>query len=58
MGLSERRARAVQKYLVQKGIADSRIEVKFFGESRPAVPNTNRETRRQNRRVEFKIITP
>lgn len=58
LGLSERRARAVQKYMVEKGIEAARIEVKFFGESRPAVPNTNRETRRQNRRVEFKILTP
>lgn len=58
LGLSERRARSVQKYLVQKGIDANRIDVKYFGETKPAVPNTNRETRRQNRRVEFKIITP
>lgn len=56
MGLSERRAKSVQKYIVGKGIEAARVEVKFFGETRPAVENTNRETRRKNRRVEFKIV--
>jgi len=56
MGLSERRAKAVQKYIIGKGIEASRVAVQFFGETRPAVENTNRETRRKNRRVEFKIL--
>jgi outer membrane protein OmpA-like peptidoglycan-associated protein len=58
MGLSERRAKAVQKYIIGKGIEASRVAVQFFGETRPAVENTNRETRRKNRRVEFKILKP
>ncbi|QOI96638.1 MAG: OmpA family protein [Flammeovirgaceae bacterium] len=56
LGLSERRAKSVQKYLISKGIEASRVAVQFFGETKPAVENTNRETRRKNRRVEFKII--
>jgi outer membrane protein OmpA-like peptidoglycan-associated protein len=56
MGLSERRAKAVSKYLLDKGISAERIAVKFFGETQPTVPNTNLENRRKNRRVEFKIV--
>lgn len=56
LSLSERRAKAVQKYLVDKGIEQGRIDVKFFGESQPTVPNTSMENRRKNRRVEFKIV--
>jgi outer membrane protein OmpA-like peptidoglycan-associated protein len=56
MGLSERRAKAVSKYLLDKGISAQRIAVKFFGETQPTVPNTNLENRRKNRRVEFKIV--
>jgi outer membrane protein OmpA-like peptidoglycan-associated protein len=56
MGLSERRAKAVQKYIIGKGIEAARVAVQFFGETKPAVENTNRETRRKNRRVEFKIV--
>lgn len=56
LGLSERRAKSVQKYIIGKGIEASRVAVQFFGETKPAVENTNRETRRKNRRVEFKII--
>lgn len=56
LGLSERRAKAVQKYIISKGIESARVAVQFFGETKPAVENTNRETRRKNRRVEFKIV--
>lgn len=56
LGLSERRAKAVVKYLNGKGIAADRITTLFFGETKPAVSNIDRETRRKNRRVEFKIL--
>lgn len=56
--LSERRAKAVQKYLVEKGISAERVTVSYFGESRPIVPNTSEENRGKNRRVEFKILKP
>jgi len=54
--LSERRAKAVQRYFIDKGVSAERIGVTFFGESRPAVPNTSIENRIKNRRVEFKLV--
>ena len=55
-GLSERRAAAVKKYLVDKGIKESRIEVEAFGEKSPMVPNDNANNRALNRRVTFKVL--
>jgi OOP family OmpA-OmpF porin len=55
--LSERRAKAVMDYLVEKGkIEKNRITVAFFGESKPVESNETKEGRKKNRRVEFKII--
>lgn len=56
MLLSQFRAQAVAKYLTGKGIAESRITVSFFGETKPAVSNDTREGRIKNRRVEFIIL--
>jgi OOP family OmpA-OmpF porin len=50
--------RSVQKYLVGKGIAESRISVSFYGETKPVESNATKEGRRKNRRVEFKIVKP
>lgn len=52
-GLSERRALAVKNYLVSKGVAEDRISVKGFGETKPADTNDTEEGRHNNRRVEF-----
>jgi OOP family OmpA-OmpF porin len=57
-GLSKRRAGSVQKYLVGKGIAETRISVSFYGEDKPIESNATKEGRRKNRRVEFKIVKP
>lgn len=54
MKLSEKRAKAVAKYLVDNGIADARITTEWFGETKPAVPNDTRANRKLNRRVEIK----
>ncbi len=56
--LSKRRAAAVQRYVVGKGVDASRVTIAFFGESKPVVPNTTKENRRKNRRVEFVIVKP
>ena len=53
MDLSERRAQAVVKYMLSKGISNTYVGSNYYGEEQPAVPNTSIENRRLNRRVEF-----
>lgn len=54
--LSERRAKTVTKYLVEKGIAAERITTSFFGESQLIDTTNTKAGNRKNRRVEFKIL--
>lgn len=54
--LSLRRAQAVKGYMVEKGIADSRLTPEGYGEENPVADNATREGREANRRVEFKVI--
>jgi outer membrane protein OmpA-like peptidoglycan-associated protein len=54
--LSEDRAKAVSAYLLKKGIATERIDVKFYGETKPIAPNDTDEGRRMNRRVDMKFV--
>lgn len=54
-GLGQRRADAVKKYMVEQGIAESRIATKSFGETKPAVPNDTPANRKLNRRAVFDI---
>lgn len=52
--LSERRAKAVVKYLVDDvGVPASKLNAVGYGESRPAYSNDTEENRAKNRRVEF-----
>lgn len=53
-GLSERRAKAVYDYLVDKGANASNLSYKGYGESSPVADNATREGRSENRRVEFR----
>ena len=53
MGLSLRRANAVMQYLVNKGVAQSRLSARGFGFSRPVATNDTDEGRALNRRVEL-----
>ena len=55
-GLSERRARAVMKFLVSAGIEPTRLTSTGFGEGSPATTNETKEGRALNRRVELKPI--
>ena len=54
--LSERRAQAVVKYLLSKGISNAYVGSNYYGEEKPAVPNTSIQNRRLNRRVEFENL--
>lgn len=53
--LSQDRVNEVKKYLVSKGISSSRITVEGFGDTKPIANNEQEETRKLNRRVEFRI---
>ncbi|MGK6351195.1 OmpA family protein [Parapedobacter sp. DT-150] len=55
--LSEKRAEAVKKYAVEKGIDESRITTHGLGLTKPIAPNNTAEGRQQNRRVEVTIVT-
>lgn len=55
--LSKERAESVRKHLVQKlGVSADRLVVAHYGQSRPIAPNTTPESRRLNRRVEFRLM--
>ena len=56
MELSEKRARSVYDYLVEKGIDPERLSYKGYGESEPVATNETEEGRAQNRRTEIKIL--
>ena len=56
LDLSTRRAAAVVQYLVEHGIARSRLTSQGFGETRPIDSNRSRAGRANNRRVEFRIL--
>lgn len=54
--LSQRRAEAVVRYLIGKGVAADRLVAVGYGESDPVVPNTTTENKAKNRRVQFNIL--
>ncbi len=53
--LSKRRAEAIKRYLVKKGVSDFRLRDLYFGESRPLVKEKSVRAYRQNRRGEFRL---
>jgi peptidoglycan-associated lipoprotein len=55
--LGQRRAEAAKDFLVNFGIAESRITTVSFGEDRPLVRESNEAAWAQNRRDEFTIIS-
>lgn len=56
MNLSVRRANAIGKILISRGIAPERITVVGYGDTRPIDTNRTEEGRAKNRRVEVKLM--
>lgn len=54
--LSEDRAEAVMRYLIDQGIDPQRLESAGYGDSKPVAPNLTARGRELNRRVEFIVL--
>jgi outer membrane protein OmpA-like peptidoglycan-associated protein len=54
--LSENRAKSVLNYLIERGVAPSRVIARGYGSAQPKVPNKDEKSRAMNRRVEFRIL--
>ena len=54
--LSRRRAEAVRRFLVRKGVAAERLETSARGASSPVASNETEEGRARNRRVELVVL--
>ena len=55
LALGQKRADAVLKYLLARGISSSRVKVVSYGEERPAATGDSETAYAQNRRAEFVI---
>jgi len=55
MTLSNKRASAVMKYLVEKGIPATRLSAQGFGETNPIADNKTKEGKALNRRVQINL---
>jgi cytochrome c oxidase subunit 2 len=53
MELSTKRANACKTYLAEKGLGDTRVGAKGFGETKPIADNTTAEGKQKNQRTEF-----
>jgi OOP family OmpA-OmpF porin len=56
VGLSQRRAEAVQRYLVSKNVPLYRISIVGLGKDNPVADNKTSNGRAQNRRVEVRVL--
>jgi OmpA-OmpF porin, OOP family len=54
--LSDKRAKAVMQYLVDKGISENRLTAQGYGETQPILRKKTEEAYAKNRRVEFLIL--
>lgn len=57
MALGMRRAVALKQFLVDRGVAESRITVRSRGEEQPLDSGSNEEAWQMNRRDEFRVIS-
>lgn len=56
LALGERRARAVQDYLIVLGVPATQLEIVSYGEERPSVEGSSEAAWAKNRRAEFTLI--
>jgi len=56
LGLSQRRAESVERYLVSKNVPLYRISIVGLGEDNPVADNKTSQGRTQNRRVEIRVL--
>lgn len=54
--LSQRRAEAAVRYLVQSGVPPAQLRAVGYGETQPVADNATEAGREANRRLEFRII--
>ena len=54
--LSQKRADSVKRYLVSRGVIVSQLRAIGFGEANPIAPNSTKQGRAKNRRIEFARI--
>lgn len=55
VGLSEKRAKSVLKYILGSGISDKRLKYNAYGEKYPIAPNTSDNGKQKNRRAEVRV---
>ena len=56
LDLSQRRAAACRKYLMEKGVAGERLSAKGYGAKKPVADNNTPEGLQKNRRIEFTVV--
>lgn len=56
LALSQKRAHAAEKYLVDRGVAAGRVTAEGYGIANPIADNNTQEGRAKNRRVQFEIV--
>ncbi len=56
LSLSDRRAQSVKDYLINRGVAASRLSSKGYGETQPIADNSSKDGRAMNRRVELNVV--
>lgn len=54
--LSAERAYSVRAYMIQKGIAESRVTATGYGSSQPKADNSTEAGRKKNRRIEIRVL--
>jgi peptidoglycan-associated lipoprotein len=53
LALGEKRARAVEEFLISQGVSKDQLSTISYGEERPAVPGNDEEAWAKNRRADF-----